>query len=48
MTSNLENTAEQTINLLLMDDHAMFRQGLARVVEKEPGIKIVAQCSTLA
>jgi two-component system nitrate/nitrite response regulator NarL len=26
----------------------MFRQGLARVLEKEPGIKIVAQCSTSA
>jgi two-component system nitrate/nitrite response regulator NarL len=48
MTSNLENSAEQTINLLLLDDHAMFRQGLARVLEKEPGIKIVAQCSTSA
>jgi two-component system nitrate/nitrite response regulator NarL len=48
MTLNLENTAEQTINLLLLDDHAMFRQGLARVLEKEPGIKIVAQCSTSA
>jgi len=48
MTSNLENTAEHPINLLLLDDHAMFRQGLARVLEKEPGIKIVAQCSTSA
>ena len=48
MTSHLENTAEQSINLLLLDDHAMFRQGLARVLEKEPGIKIVAQCSTSA
>ena len=48
MTSNLENTSEQTVNLLLLDDHAMFRQGLARVLEKEPGIKIVAQCSTSA
>jgi two-component system nitrate/nitrite response regulator NarL len=32
-----------TINLLLVDDHAMFRQGLARVLEKEPGFKIVGQ-----
>jgi two-component system nitrate/nitrite response regulator NarL len=31
------------INLLLVDDHAMFRQGLARVLEKEPGFKIVGQ-----
>ena len=28
MTSNLDNTETQTINLLLLDDHAMFRQGL--------------------
>jgi len=32
-----------TINLLLVDDHAMFRQGLARVLEKEPGFKIAGQ-----
>jgi len=44
----LDNTAAQTINLLLLDDHEMFRQGLARVLEKEPGLKVVAQCSTSA
>jgi len=44
----LENTAAQTINLLLLDDHEMFRQGLARVLEKEPGLKVVAQCSSSA
>jgi len=48
MESVLENTAAQTINLLLLDDHEMFRQGLARVLEKEPGLKVVAQCSTSA
>lgn len=32
-----------TINLLLVDDHAMFRQGLARVLEKEPGFRIAGQ-----
>jgi two-component system, NarL family, nitrate/nitrite response regulator NarL len=36
------------INLLLVDDHAMFRQGLARVLEKEPGFKIVGQCASAA
>ena len=36
----------QTINLLMVDDHAMFREGLARVLEKEPGIKIVGQSSS--
>lgn len=44
----MDNTAAQTINLLLLDDHEMFRQGLARVLEKEPGLKVVAQCSTSA
>jgi two-component system nitrate/nitrite response regulator NarL len=44
----LENTSAQTINLLLLDDHEMFRQGLARVLEKEPGLKVVAQCSSSA
>jgi two-component system nitrate/nitrite response regulator NarL len=44
----LENTATQTINLLLLDDHEMFRQGLARILEKEPGLKVIAQCSSSA
>jgi two-component system nitrate/nitrite response regulator NarL len=40
----LEQAASaEMINLLLIDDHAMFRQGLARVLEKEPGFKIVGQ-----
>jgi two-component system nitrate/nitrite response regulator NarL len=42
------NTQTATINLLLLDDHAMFRQGLARVLEKESGMKVVAQCSSSA
>ena len=31
------------INLLVIDDHAMFREGLERVIEKEPDLKIVGQ-----
>jgi len=42
MTAN-EITAAATVHLLLVDDHAMFRQGLARVLEKEPGFKVVGQ-----
>lgn len=34
------------INVLLVDDHAMFREGLARVLEKEPGVTIVGQCAS--
>jgi len=44
----MDNSAVQAINLLLLDDHEMFRQGLARVLEKEPGLRVVAQCSSSA
>jgi DNA-binding NarL/FixJ family response regulator len=37
-----------TINLLLLDDHDMFREGLARTIEREPDLKVVAQCGTAA
>jgi two-component system nitrate/nitrite response regulator NarL len=39
----MEAISTQVINILLVDDHAMFRQGLARVLEKEPGFKVVGQ-----
>jgi two-component system nitrate/nitrite response regulator NarL len=44
----MEVTGAQAINLLLVDDHAMFRQGLARVLEKEPGLKVVGQFGSAA
>ena len=37
-----------TINLMLVDDHAMFRQGLADALQENPTIKVVGQCSTSA
>jgi DNA-binding NarL/FixJ family response regulator len=40
--------ATQQIGLFLLDDHAMFREGLARVLEKEPDLKVVGQCATTA
>jgi len=36
----------KTINLLLVDDHAMFREGLARTLEKEPDLTVVGQCES--
>jgi two-component system, NarL family, nitrate/nitrite response regulator NarL len=44
----VDDTAVATINVLLVDDHAMFREGLARVLEKEPGIKVVGQAARCA
>ena len=41
----METTAP-TINVLLVDDHGMFREGLARLLEREPALTIVGQCSS--
>ncbi len=48
MSKELDYMALATINVFLVDDHAMFREGLARVLEKEPGIKVVGQSATCA
>lgn len=34
--------------VLLVDDHAAFRQALARLLEEEPDLEVVAQGGTLA
>jgi two-component system, NarL family, nitrate/nitrite response regulator NarL len=39
---------KQEIRILLVDDHAMFREGLARSLEKESDLKVVGQCSSTA
>lgn len=36
----------EQINLLILDDHDMFREGLVRTLEREPDMKVVAQCAT--
>ena len=38
----------KAINLLLLDDHEMFREGLARTLEREQDMNVVGQCSTSA
>jgi DNA-binding NarL/FixJ family response regulator len=35
------------IKILLLDDHALFREGLSRLVESEPDLKMMAHCATL-
>lgn len=37
--------AEQTLSLLLVDDHALFREGLARVLESEPEFQVKGKAS---
>jgi len=36
------------IRLLLLDDHPLFREGLARLILAEPDFTMVAQCGTAA
>lgn len=40
--------AEGALKILLVDDHAMFREGVARLLEKESPVQIVGQCSSSA
>ena len=40
------NNAIATVPILLIDDHAMFREGLARSLEREPGFKLIGQCGS--
>jgi DNA-binding NarL/FixJ family response regulator len=36
------------LQLILVDDHEMVREGLARTIEKEPDLKVIGQCSSSA
>ena len=44
----MSQAAAQLINLFLLDDHAMFREGLARMLEKEPDLKVIGQSASSA
>lgn len=43
----MPNTAEQTLHILLLDDHALFRESVARLLSIEPGFDVVAHCGTI-
>jgi len=36
------------LRLLLIEDHAAFRSALALLLDLRPGMKVVAQCGSLA
>ena len=36
----------QPLRLLLLDDHILFREGLRRLLQSEPGFETVAECGT--
>ena len=39
--------ATRTVNILLVDDHALFREGLARLLESEADFALTAQCGSV-
>lgn len=48
MTDLVTKPALDVIRILLVDDHVMFREGLARMLEKEPDFAIAGQASSAA
>jgi two-component system, NarL family, nitrate/nitrite response regulator NarL len=38
---------QKTIQILLVDDHALFRQGLARLLIADPEFEVVADCESV-
>ena len=42
----MSNTAAEVIRLLLIDDHAMFREGLARMLDREPSFEVTGQVNS--
>jgi len=39
-------TDQKSIRLLLIDDHALFRESVARLLQSEPGFEVIAHCGS--
>jgi DNA-binding NarL/FixJ family response regulator len=44
----MSHATTESIRLLLVDDHALFREGLAGLLPNEPDMSVVAKCATAA
>jgi two-component system nitrate/nitrite response regulator NarL len=44
----MSSAETETIDLLIVDDHVMFREGLARSLEKDTGLRVTGLCGTTA
>jgi two-component system, NarL family, nitrate/nitrite response regulator NarL len=42
----MNKTDQKNIRLLLIDDHTLFRESVARLLEAEPGFEVVAHCGS--
>lgn len=43
ITGTVENTASAPVEFLIVDDHPIFRYGLRRLLESEPGFKVAGE-----
>lgn len=46
MRNQSQDHSSESISVLIVDDHELFREGLQRALEFEPDVRIVAQCET--
>ncbi len=37
----------KVINILLIDDHSLFREGLGRLLQSEPALRVVGSCNSV-
>jgi two-component system nitrate/nitrite response regulator NarL len=44
----MAKTDQKIIRLLIIDDHALFRESVARLLQSEPGFEVVAHCGSSA
>jgi two-component system nitrate/nitrite response regulator NarL len=42
----MSKTNQKSIRVLLIDDHALFRESVARLLQSEPGFEVVAHCGS--
>lgn len=42
----MSKIGQKTIRLLIVDDHALFRESVARLLQSEPGFEVVADCAS--
>ena len=43
----MPEASEEAIHILLLDDHALFRESVGRLLAAEPGFDVVAHCGTI-
>jgi two-component system, NarL family, nitrate/nitrite response regulator NarL len=43
----MPKTAEQTLHILLLDDHSLFRESVSRLLSVEAGFDVVGHCGTI-